>query len=305
MNLKRLRYFTVLAEELHFGRAADRLHMARPPLSQQIQVFEEELGISLFDRSTRRVALTEAGQFLYADAKRLLVEVDLLERRISKFGSGEVGVLRLGFAGSASYDVLPLFVRSFRSRWPGIECDLRSMPSDAQHQGLQNGEIDLGISRIAPAGDSLNSTIFFQEPLYLAVAAEHRLASQKQVSLHDFTSEEIIGFDRRASEGLFHELQDMFAAVGVDYDPEIEVAEYSTVVGLAASGQGIAIVPACLRTLKPPNLKYVDLVDETAVSSLFLLSRKGETSPVVSHATNLIKKLFAPPPSARTETAAE
>ncbi|MGI9599299.1 MAG: LysR family transcriptional regulator, partial [Acidimicrobiales bacterium] len=147
MNLRRLRYFVAVADELHFGRAAKRLHMAQPPLSQQIRQLEAELGVTLFERSTRRVTLTDAGRLFYPEAQRLLVEADSVERRVAEIRSGDGGTLRLGFVDSASYEVMPRLLRAHRQRWPSVEYELLSMSTDAQHESLVGRRIDLGIGR--------------------------------------------------------------------------------------------------------------------------------------------------------------
>ncbi|MFT5530156.1 MAG: hypothetical protein ACI91O_000164 [Candidatus Poriferisodalaceae bacterium] len=127
MHLKRVRYFLAVAEELHFGRAAEKLHMAQPPLSQQIRLLEADLGAKLFERSTRRVALTAAGELLLGEARRLVVQADNIERMMAEHRSGVRGVLRVGFVDSAAYETLPCFLHSHREQFPEIRYELRSM----------------------------------------------------------------------------------------------------------------------------------------------------------------------------------
>ncbi len=281
-----------VADELHFGRAAKRLHMAQPPLSQQIRQLEAELGVTLFERSTRRVTLTDAGRLFYPEAQRLLVEADSVERRVAEIRSGDGGTLRLGFVDSASYEVMPRLLRAHRQRWPSVEYELLSMSSDAQHEALIGRRIDLGIGRASRDSEQVQSTGILKERLTVAVPADHPLASQKQTSLARLRGETFIGFDRSVSPSLHGELVAMFAEKGADYDPIIEATEYTTIVGLVASGQGIAVVPAAVRSFTPPGLRYLGLSDPGATSNLFMLSRAAEQPPLVARAIELATEVF-------------
>ena len=292
MNLRRLRYFVVVAEELHFGRAAKRLHMAQPPLSQQIRQLETELGVALFERSTRRVRLTEAGDLLYPEARQLLTDADGLERRVVQFRSGDGGTLRLGFVDSASYETMPRFLRAYRERWPEVTYELRTMSSDAQHAGLMDGSIDLGIGRALGDPTLIDATIIVSEKLSLAVPVGHVLSSQKRTTISRLKNEAFIGFDRRLSPSLHGELEAMCAERQVRYDPIMEAGEYTTILGLVAAGEGIAVVPSSVQTFKPPELRYLRLSDRSAVSSLLLLTRRNDSSPLVSRGMELATALF-------------
>lgn len=292
MDLTRLRYFATVAEELHFGRAADRLHMAQPPLSRQIRTLEAELGVSLFERTTRHVELTAAGRLILPDVRRLLSDVDALERRVDQFRRGDGGVLRLGFVDSSSYDVMPRFLRAYRTALPLVEYELRSMSSDEQHAALLAGEIDVGLGRsVGPEG--LDAVEVLQEPLVLAVGADHAFAKRTAISLAELQQEAFVGFDRRASPSLHTELTGLFGERGITYDPIIEATEYTTVLGLVASGQGIAIVPSGVQTFQPSTLRFLPLNDEDAASTLLLLSRGNEQSPLVKRAVALVAEVFS------------
>lgn len=298
MNLKRLRYFVVMAEELHFGRAAKRLHMAQPPLSQQIQRLEAEVGAPLFERSTRRVALTDTGHHLLPDARRLLADADALTRRMVDHRSGEGGVLRLGFVDSSSYEVMPRFLRAHRAEWPLVTYELRSLSSDEQCRALADREIDMGIGRTRTGDreqrDALTSIEFLEEALMVAVSEDHRLANQKSTSLGQLADEPLIGFDRHVSPSLFRKREGLFARHGLTYETIIEATEYTTVLGLVAAGEGVAVVPETVSALQLPHLRYVRLRDQDAETSLVLLSRRGEKGPLVENAAAMITELFRP-----------
>lgn len=283
-----------MAEELHFGRAAKRLHMAQPPLSQQIQRLEAEMGSALFERTTRSVNLTDAGRHLLPDARRLLADADALERRMGQHRLGEGGVLRLGFVDSSSYEVMPRFLRSHRDRWPAVTYELRSLSSDQQAAALRAGEIDIGIARTNTGGSNeLSAQQFLREPLVVAVSEDHRLAKQKGTSLSQLADDALIGFDRKVSPSLFRRREALFAQHGLTYDTIIEATEYTTVLGLVAAGEGVAVIPETVSALQLPHLRYVRLRDADAESVLLLLRRSGSATPLVQNAVDLVAELFA------------
>ena len=293
MNLKRLRYFVAVAEELHFGRAAQRLHMSQPPLSQQIRLLEREFDTALFDRSTRRVSLTDAGAFLYPEAVRLLASADGVDRLMDQHHHGHAGTLRVGFVDSAAYEVMPRALSEYRRRWPRVDYELHTMSSDEQVRALREGRIDLGIGRAAADPQHVEATLVTHERLLVAAGASHRLAAASTTSLRDLSGETMIGFDRRVSPSLHAVLAGMLGAEGVPYDPVIEATEYTTILGFVAAGEGIAIVPASVQTFRPPELHYVDIGDRSASVPLLLLTRTGEPLPLVAQALEVVAELYA------------
>lgn len=297
MNLQRLRYFVVVAEELHFGRAADRLDMSQPPLSQQIRLLERELDTALFDRSTRRVSLTDAGAFLYPEAVRVLASADGVNRLMDQHRHGQAGTLRVGFVDSAAYEVMPRALSEYRRRWPLVDYELHTMSSDEQVRALREGRIDLGIGRAAADPQRVEATLVTHERLLVAAGASHRLATTTTTRLRDLSGETIVGFDRRVSPSLHAVLAGMLGAEGVTYDPIIEATEYTTILGFVAAGEGIAIVPSSVQTFRPPELHYVTLEDRSASVPLLLLTRTGEPLPLVAQALDVVAELYTASPS--------
>jgi len=292
VNIQRLRYFCAVADELHFGRAAQRLHMAQPPLSQQIRLLESELGFDLFSRTTRRVQLTTGGHQLLPHALGLCQEADQFLRRAGELRTGEGGVLRLGFVDSASYDIMPRILRSYRTRWPSVVHELRSMSSDQQVEALIKGEIDIGLCRTKADSQSVTASVVATERLLVAVPSDHPLSRSTAASLEDLSDEIFIGFDRVASPTMHRDFSKLLGERGIIYDPVIEATEYATILGIVASGQGVALVPASVRTFAPPTLRYVELDDLDAVSDLLLVTRNGEQALAVRRALALAEELF-------------
>ena len=297
MNLQRLRYFVAVAEELHFGRAADRLNMSQPPLSQQIRLLERELDTTLFDRSTRRVSLTDAGAFLYPEAVRLLASAASVNRLMDQHRHGQAGTLRVGFVDSAAYEVMPRALSEYRRRWPRVDYELHTMSSDEQVRALREGRIDVGIGRAAADPQHVEATLVTHERLLVAAGASHRLAAATTTRLRDLDGETVIGFDRRVSPSLHAVLAGMLGAQGVPYDPVIEATEYTTILGFVSAGEGVAIVPSSVQTFRPPELHYVALEDRSASVPLLLLTRTGEPLPLVAQALDVVAELYESEPS--------
>lgn len=294
MNLQRLRYFLAVADELHFGRAAERLHMAQPPLSQQIRLLENEVGVPLFDRTTRSVALTPAGETLRPQAERVIVAADTAERVMEEFRLGEGGLLRLAFVDSASFEVMPRFLRAFRKQYPQVVLDLQIMSSANQSEALRTGRIDLGISRSLPDADhvDLDGMQFLNEQLYLAVGPDHDLSGRKQIDLERLDSTELIAFEQRLSPTLHQQLDTLFENAGTAYAPSIEATEYTTILGLVGSGEGVAVVPNGVRNFSPEGVSYVRISNTGAQMAMYTVHRANEPLRVVAHARDVICELF-------------
>jgi DNA-binding transcriptional LysR family regulator len=192
MELRLLRYFIAVAEELSFNRAAQRLHMTQPPLSNQIKQLEEELGVLLFTRTSRGVRMTEAGEALLEEARRFFVQLEQATRVVQRVGHGEVGRLTLGFVPSASNEVLPSILRAFRHSYPDIELFLREMRPDRVVQRLHDQQIDAGFLYLPLDDASLNIECVSREPLVLALPESHPLAARPRVELQALAEEPFI-----------------------------------------------------------------------------------------------------------------
>ncbi len=294
IELRPLRYFVAVAEEMHFGRAAARLHMTQPPLSQTIQALESQLGTPLFSRTRRSVALTAAGRALLPEAQRLLMQAESLPALVQRAAAGESGQLRLAFVSSADYSVLPIALREFRSAYPAVQIDLREATSDVQLEELAAGNIDLGIL-IPPVPDKLKTILDYfpvlTEPLVLALPADSKLATAtRKVSLKSCAGLPLIIFPRRLAPALHDQILGCFREAGLTPSIEQEAIQMQTIVGLVAAGMGIALVPQSVSNLKRPGVEYRALKEASPLVEIGLAWRRDNTSPVLQSFLDLIQK---------------
>jgi DNA-binding transcriptional LysR family regulator len=258
-DLRRLRYFVAVAEELHFGRAARRLNVSQPPLSVQIRTLEREVGTPLLIRTQRRVELTEAGRVLLDEARRLLGQAEAAVIHARRAAQGTVGRLAIGFVSTVDYSILPPLVRRFRQKHPGIALKLLELTGDRQQMLLQSGELDLGLSILPSPGPALMRRPVFREPLIAAVPASHALAGRRRTSLRSLAAEPFIQFPRELAPGLYDLA--IAACQKAGFTPHLaqEAIQMQTILGLVAAGLGVALVPHCMSKLQRPDVRYLAL----------------------------------------------
>jgi len=280
MELRHLRYFVAVAEELHFTRAALRLNIAQPPLSQQIRALEAELGVQLFLRTRRSVALTDAGHALLARARELLATTQSLPRDLQRIARGEVGQLRIGFSSTLPLTkVLRDVVADHRRTHPEVALHLREMHSQLQFEQLRRGELDVGLVRYNEAApEGVRLLLLRRDPLRLVVPASHRFSRRRSVTIADCRDESFIGFPGDAGTGTGPLLKRLCAQAG--FEPRIaqEAREATTQIGLVAAGLGIAVLPAPLEAVRIEGVHYVPLEGEGAVLVMSAAMRSDEAS---------------------------
>ena len=261
MELRHLRYFIAVADELSFSRAAERLDMAQPPLSQQIQRLERELGVALFLRTKRRVELSDAGRAILDEARRAVAQADAVAAAANRVVRGEAGVLRLGFSSAALYTRLPQALRAYRARYPLVSLNLREHSSEQQVAMLTRGELDAGVVRlpIESASGSLAVESIVREPLVLAMPRGPRLGASASVRIRELSAEPFIIFPRNVAPGLYDRIVGLCRNGGFAPTVAQEAAEISTIVSLVSAGLGIAIVPGSVRNLQRDRVLYRDL----------------------------------------------
>jgi DNA-binding transcriptional LysR family regulator len=284
MELRRLRYFVAVAEELSFNRAARRLHMAQPPLSVQIKNLEQELGVLLFERTSRGVLLTEAGELLLEEARRILVQVDQTVSLVRRVGQGEVGRLALGFVPSASNEALPPILGAFRERFPGVELFLREMRPDLVVRRLHERQIDAGLLYLPLEDPSLGIERISREPLVLALPEKHPLVSEGQVDLASVAEEPfILPASYQQMPGLYGQVVETCRQAGfVPKAVQKDVWLMQTIVGLVAGGTGVALVPASLRNLHTRGVVYRFVRGLTPTVELGMIWRREDQGTVLA-----------------------
>ncbi len=256
MELRHLRYFVAVAEELNFCRAAERLRIAQPPLSLQVRHLEDELGTPLFDRVKRRLVLTPAGQALLVDARRLLLEAEGIKRRVREVARGQSGRLAIGYVGTAMYDLLPSAVRLFRQRHARVELFLDEMSTAAQVQALRRGQIQLGLLRPPINDETLETEDLLQEKLMVALPEKHPLCRKSHIQLAELENESFILCSAESEPSLHRRYLELLRQAG--FKPHIlqEVTHLQTQVGLVAAGLGVSLVPSTVTCLPWPGVAY-------------------------------------------------
>lgn len=282
MELRHLRYFIAVAEALHFGRAAEKLHMAQPPLSQQIRQLEAELNFQLFHRTKRSVQLTEAGQVFLDECHRIFAQLDQAVQLGRQTSRGEVGQLVIGFVSSAAYSVLPPVLTQFRKAFPAVDLTLRELTTDQQVQWLRENRIDVGLVRPPVNDAAFELKTVLKESLVVALPEAHPLASQATVALRSLSQEPFILFPRRLAPGLYDPIISLCQTA--NFSPRVvqEAIQMQTIVSLVAAEMGIAIVPVSIQNLQRTGVVYRPLQEPTPEAAIALIWRRGETSSVVN-----------------------
>jgi DNA-binding transcriptional LysR family regulator len=294
VELRHLRYFRAVAEELHFGRAAEKLHIAQPPLSQQIRQLEQELDVRLLTRSTRRVELTAAGEAYLKRAIAVLDAVDDAGQQARRIAAGVEGHLTIGCVGSATYSVLPQLVRALRDQLPHVEIGIRGeMLAPAQVDALVSGDIDIALLRPPVDHQDLHSEVLRRDRLIVALPTAHRLSRQDVVPVADLRGEDLIahaGQGRSVMGGLL-------AAICADagFAPRVrhEVSETSTLVTLVAAGLGVAVVPAPTAELDVAGVVYRPLEPESLGVDLVAAHLTRAPSPAIEPALRVLREITA------------
>ena len=294
MELRRLRYFVTVAEESSFNRAAQKLHMAQPPLSNQIKQLEKDLGVLLFERTNRGVRTTEAGELLLEEAQRILLQMDQAFSAVRRVGRGEVGRLVLGFVPSASNEVLPSILRVFGERFPAVELFLREMRPDRVVQRLHEKQIDAGFLYLPLDDDSLNIECVSREPLVLALPETHPLASKSQVKLQALAGESFILPARyQRMPGLYGQVTEACRQAGfIPNAVQKDVWLMQTIVGLVAGGTGVALVPASLRNLSRKGVVYKAVHGLSPTVELGMIWRQDDPSVVLNSFLRVARESF-------------
>ncbi|MCW5834377.1 MAG: LysR family transcriptional regulator [Labilithrix sp.] len=288
MELRHLRYFVAVAEELHFGRAAEKMKIAQPPLSRQIQALEGELEVALFDRSRRKVELTVAGATLLEHARRVFEAVELAKRETGRAGRGERGRIAIGYPSSLAYSGLPELLRTFRARFPDVEVALSELGPQAQIDALRAGRLDVGFVRAPLEEPGLASLLVRREPLVVALPAEHPAAVRARIPLSVLAEEPFVSFPRSRAPALFDQLMRLCHDAG--FTPRIvQEAPQLDLVSLVSAGFGVAIVPSSVRHVRRAGVAYRWIVGRPK-TDLRVAWKKENVSPVVRGLVEVVRR---------------
>jgi DNA-binding transcriptional LysR family regulator len=284
IDLRRLRYFVAVAEALHFGKAAAKLHISQPPLSRQIQQLEQDIGALLLRRSKRHVELTAAGEHLLVDARRLLGDAEQMGERTRRAAAGASGHLVLGFISAVDYSILPGVLRAYREAYPGVTLELRELTSDVQLRELHDTRIDAGML-LEPIGDSSLATMpLLRERLVVAMPATDPLARRgRRVTLSALATRPFILFPRSNAPG-FHDMIVGFCQ-SAGFTPRIaqEAIQLQTIISLASAGLGVALVPASLMRLRRSGVVYRALRESSPQITVSLAWRRDNRSACLAN----------------------
>lgn len=291
METRQLKYFMAVAEELHFGNAAKRLHISQPPLSQQIKKFEDELGVRLFHRNRRSVQLTPAGKSLMEDARNILQSIEQARINLTDATNGSRGQISLGYVGPALNTALPNVISSFKTAYPNVWFNLRQMSTNGQLKAIRSGTLDAGVVRFFRHDtEGLELTLFHQEVYAVIVAVDHEFATRQSVDMAELANERLIFFRRKAQPSLYDEWMRLFAQCG--FTPKIvqEVETKSAALALTAARMGISIVPQSLSSESRGGVKFLNLTGEYPPLEIHFVTRKGDTAPTTRNLAQLIEQ---------------
>lgn len=297
MELRQLRSFVVVADEMNVGRAAMRLHLTQPSLSRQIAALERDLGVELFARVKRRFVLTAAGETFLAEAQDLLRRSDEAVRAAQRTQRGELGTLRLRFVQSATFEALPRLLSAFRQAYPEVVLDLEAWTTLRQTEALRDGRIDVGLLRLStPVGETavvqlapgLASRVVAEDSLVVVLPARHRLARRKRLRLADLADEPFVLYSRPTGPAVHDTIVGFCRAAGFTPRIEQEAADVQTIVSLVAAGLGVSLLISPTPPSNPDAVVYRELSDDLPPWQLSVAWSPDNRSPVLSRFLDLL-----------------
>ncbi|WP_347452688.1 LysR family transcriptional regulator [Acinetobacter thermotolerans] len=292
MELRHLRYFVAVVEEQSFTKAAERLFIAQPPLSRQIQNLESELGISLFERGSRPLKTTQAGHFFYQHAVKILANAEEVKSMTKRIGMVERTVT-MGFVGSLLYGLLSRIVYLYRQQQPHLKIELVEMTTMEQVKALKEGRIDVGFGRLRISDPALKRMLLREERLVLGTHASHPLSAHKEgVYLADVVDEKLFLYPNHTTPSFATQVQGLFAEYNLEPQHVRIVREIQLALGLVAAGEGVCIVPESARSIQLAHLNYIPILDESAVTPIFLTMRNMDESEDIMSLFDCIYQVY-------------
>lgn len=288
LELRQLRYFIAVAENLHFRKAAEQLFISQPGLSRQIQQLEENIGVTLFERHNRKVELTTAGSYLYNEVDILLKNLKSIIHHTQLVDTGHEGNLRLGYVGSAMHSTIPKMFLTIREHYPKVLFDLKEMDNKEQIKGLLSFDIDLGFVRLERVPKQLELLPLFTETFSLVLPIDHHITEENFKGLSELVDEKFILFDPSYSESYYEKVMRLFDEAG--FAPQIahQTIHASSIYRLVENNFGVSIVPSSLQSGYDMNVKFIELKQTTERTTLSLVWNQENRNPILS----LILRLF-------------
>jgi DNA-binding transcriptional LysR family regulator len=291
-ELRHLRYFVVVAEELNFSRAATRLHMAQPPLSVAIRQLEDELGTELFQRTTREVHLTEAGRVLLEGARRTIAEADRAVASAKRAGAGELGQLKLGFSWSARFETLPALGKALEAEHPDLELLAQEMWNAAMIPALRSGEVDVAVALCPELAPDVKDDVIRTEPVVAVLPAKHRLAGRESIPLSSLAEETFVFFARDLAPRLHDHLIGLCRSAG--FEPKVVSGSFHSGwdLGLLGRGEYVAVAPNAVRAKLAEGVAAVPLSEPANTVETRLLWREDDSAPTIEALRSAARAAF-------------
>ncbi|MFB7641759.1 LysR substrate-binding domain-containing protein [Peribacillus butanolivorans] len=291
MDIRKIRYFIMVAEELNFSRAAERLRMAQPPLSQEIRKLEEELGVQLFHRTKRMVELTDAGKIFLEGSQQTLFQLERAIKETQLAAEGKIGNLIIGFVDST--EIVIEVLNKFRERFPKINLVLLEMTTEQQLKALYEKQIHIGFIRSKQNNEILSSEVCSEESLRLVLHQDHPFASLSEIPLQLLIDEPFILFPRHLGSNFYDLIISYFWDHGVSLNVVQEAIQMHTIVNLVATGMGVSVVPSSVESYKRPGVIYKKIQETTPKVNLYVGSRQDEKSAVVDHFLTVVREVYS------------
>jgi len=283
MELRHLRYFVAVAEELHFGRAATRLFIVQPSLSQQIRQLEDELGVPLLRRTKRSVELTDAGKVFLTEARNVLTQVQEAKRAAQRAYRGEIGRLVIGYISSSTYDLLPMMLSAYRERFPDIDVALRELTTQEQVRALEEEAIQVGLLRLPINDPTLHVEVVRREPIVCVLPEGHPLAIYERIAMPLLANEPFVLQSRQRGGGYYAQLMNLCLTSGFSPNVIQEVTEMHTIVSLVAAGMGISLVPLSIKNIRSQGVVYRELEGATILTEMAVAWLRNSRSTSVQN----------------------
>ncbi len=293
VKLNQLRYFVTVAEELHFGRAASRLRMAQPPLSRQIRELEHELATRLFNRTNRRVELTDAGRTLLEEARAALAQVDHAADAARRAGQGQIGQLVVGVVPTVDNQVFTRILRAFAARYPSVQILIRSLNTTTQMQALRAGTLQVGFVRLPVRDDALTIRLVSREPLVAAIPVGHPLATVGKLSLATLAEAPHVIFPRPVAPGYYDMIVSLYREAKVHLRISQEAEHVQTVLGLVAGGFGVSLLPGTVRSLRPRGVVFRRVAGRLPRAETGVAYRRDDPSEVLRAFATVVDRASA------------